>query len=68
VVKTLEGDGNIRRPKQGWTGSCGNIRDVVLGYELLLNTLGEYKQLAADFPDPGHFRIGINLAWDKLDE
>ncbi|RKK09149.1 hypothetical protein BFJ66_g18425, partial [Fusarium oxysporum f. sp. cepae] len=27
-----------------------------------------YKQLAADFPDPEHFRIGINLAWDKLDE
>ncbi|KAG7424849.1 hypothetical protein Forpi1262_v014199 [Fusarium oxysporum f. sp. raphani] len=68
VVKTLEGDGHIRRRKQGWTGSYGNIWDVVLGYELLLNTLEEYKQLAADFPDPEHFRIGINLAWDKLDE
>ncbi|RKK10725.1 hypothetical protein BFJ65_g14720 [Fusarium oxysporum f. sp. cepae] len=34
----------------------------------VLNTLEEYKQLAADFPDPEHFRIGINLAWDKLDE
>ncbi|KAG7423473.1 hypothetical protein Forpi1262_v014466 [Fusarium oxysporum f. sp. raphani] len=68
VVKTLEGDGHIRRRKQGWTGSYGNIWDVVLGYELLLNTLEEYKQLAADFPDAEHFRIGINLAWDKLDE
>ncbi|KAF4472338.1 restless-like transposase [Fusarium albosuccineum] len=68
VVKTLEGDGHIRRRKQGWTGSYGNIWDVVLGYELLLNTLEEYKQLVADFPDPEHFRIGINLAWDKLDE
>ncbi|KAF6514314.1 hypothetical protein HZS61_005448 [Fusarium oxysporum f. sp. conglutinans] len=68
VVKTLEGDGHIRRSKQGWTGSFGNIWDVVLGYELLLNTLEEYKQLAADFPDPEHCRIGINLAWDKLDE
>nr|CEG03782.1 unnamed protein product [Fusarium acuminatum CS5907] len=68
VVKTLEGDGHIRRRKQGWTGSYDNIWDVVLGYELLLNTLEEYKQLAADFPDPEHFRIGINLAWDKLDE
>ncbi|KAG6979451.1 hypothetical protein FOFC_17288 [Fusarium oxysporum] len=72
VVKTLEGYGHIRRRKQGWTGSYGNIWDVVLGYELLLNTLEEYKQLAADFPDPEHFRIGINLginlAWDKLDE
>lgn len=68
VVETFEGDGHIRRRKQGWTGSYGNIWDVVLGYELLLNTLEEYKQLAADFPDPEHFRIGINLAWDKLDE
>ena len=68
VVKTLEGDGHIRKRKQGWTGSYGNIWDVVLGYELLLNTLEEYKQLAAGFPDPEHFRIGINLAWDKLDE
>jgi hypothetical protein len=34
---------------------------VVLGYELLLNTLEEYKQLTANFPDPEHFRIGINL-------
>ncbi|KAI8396539.1 hypothetical protein FOFC_21087 [Fusarium oxysporum] len=68
VVKTLEGDGHMRRRKQGWTGSYGNIWDVVLGYELLLNTLEEYKQLAADFPDPEHFRIGINLAWEKLDE
>ncbi|KAL6405537.1 hAT family dimerization domain protein [Ilyonectria robusta] len=68
VVKTLEGDGHIRRRKQGWTGSYGNIWDVVLGYELLLNTLEEYKQLAANFPDTEHFRIGINLAWDKLDE
>ncbi|RKK17382.1 hypothetical protein BFJ66_g17913 [Fusarium oxysporum f. sp. cepae] len=66
VVKTLEGDGHMRRRKQGWTGSYGNIWDVVLGYELLLNTLEEYKQLAADFPDPEHFRIGINLAWDRL--
>ncbi|KAM5527209.1 hAT family dimerization domain protein [Fusarium oxysporum f. sp. phaseoli] len=68
VVKTLEGDGHIRSRKQGWTGSYGNIWDVVLGYELLLNTLEQYKQLAADFPDPEHLRIGINLAWDKLDE
>ncbi|PQK15635.1 hypothetical protein BB8028_0005g11470 [Beauveria bassiana] len=68
VVKTLEGDGHIRKRKQGWTGSYGNIWDVILGYELLLNTLEEYKQLAAGFPDAEYFRIGINLAWDKLDE
>ncbi|KAM3451250.1 hypothetical protein NHJ6243_009632 [Beauveria neobassiana] len=68
VVKTLEGDGHIRKRKQGWTGSYGNVWDVVLGYELLLNTLEEYKELAAGFPDAEYLRIGINLAWDKLDE
>ncbi|KAM3537905.1 hypothetical protein ARSEF1564_009174 [Beauveria bassiana] len=61
VVKTLEGDGHIRKRKQGWTGSYGNIWDVILGYELLLNTLEEYKQLAAGFPDAKYFRIRINL-------
>ncbi|OWT43020.1 restless-like transposase [Pochonia chlamydosporia 170] len=68
VVKTLEGDGHIRKRRQGWTGSYGNVWDVVLGYELLLNTLEEYKELAAGFPDAEYLRIGINLAWDKLDE
>jgi hypothetical protein len=43
MVKTLEGDGYIRWRKQGWTGSYGNIWDMVLSYELLLNILEEYK-------------------------
>ncbi|KAJ3568927.1 hypothetical protein NPX13_g6255 [Xylaria arbuscula] len=67
VVKTLEGDGKARiRP--GWSGSYGNVWDVVLGFELLLSKLEEYKQLAKGFPDSEHFRVGINLAWQKLDE
>lgn len=32
VVKTLEGDGHIRKCNQGWTGSYGNVWEVVLGY------------------------------------
>ena len=68
MVKTLERDGHFRQRKQGWFGAYGNIWDVILGYNGLLNTLEEYKQLAAGFPDAGYFRIGINLAWDKLDE
>jgi hypothetical protein len=30
--------------------------------------LYHWRKLAADFPDPEHFRIGINLARDELDE
>ena len=36
--------------------------------ELLLSRLEDYKQLAKDLPDPEQFRVGINLAWQKLDE
>ena len=71
VVKTLEGDGKVRsrREKYGrWSGSYGNVWDVVLAFEMLLNKLEEFKQLAEQFPDPKHFKIGINLAWQKLDE
>jgi hypothetical protein len=31
VVKTLEGDGQIRTRQSGWQGSYGNIWDVVVG-------------------------------------
>lgn len=67
VVKTLEGDGQIRKRCNGWLGSYGNIWDAILGFELLLSKLEEFKLLAEGFPDSEHFRIGINLAWEKLD-
>ncbi|KAJ3453792.1 hypothetical protein MRS44_018424 [Fusarium solani] len=38
----------------------------VRGMDMLYNAASQ--QLAADFPGPEHFRIGINLAWGKLDE
>ncbi|KAK8106569.1 reverse transcriptase [Apiospora kogelbergensis] len=66
VVLTLEGDGQIRRRRHGFTGSYGNVWDTILGYEQLLTMLEDQKQQAEDFPDPEQFRIGINLAWDKL--
>jgi hypothetical protein len=68
VVKTLEGDGQFRIRHHGRSESYGNIWDVILGFELLLGKLEEFKQLATEFPDAEQFRIGINLAWEKLDK
>lgn len=66
TVIQLEGDGQIRQRKNGFTGSYGNIWEVLQGFEFLLEKLEYYKQVAADYPDPEHFRIGCNLAWSKL--
>ncbi|KAI8412282.1 hypothetical protein FOFC_08912 [Fusarium oxysporum] len=68
VVRTLEGDGQVRKRRRGFLGSYGNIWDVILGFEELLSKLEQYKLLAAGFPDAEQFRIGINLAWDKLEK
>ncbi|OWT42252.1 restless-like transposase [Pochonia chlamydosporia 170] len=68
AVKTLEGDGLIRKRKRGYTGSYGNVWDVINGFEFLLGKLEKYKAMAKDFPDPEQFRIGINMAWEKLDK
>ncbi|KAF5576969.1 restless-like transposase [Fusarium pseudocircinatum] len=68
VVRTLEGDGQVRKIGPGFTGSYGNVWDVVLGFEELLSKLEHYKLLAAGFPDAEQSRIGINLAWDKLEK
>ncbi|KJZ71327.1 hypothetical protein HIM_09263 [Hirsutella minnesotensis 3608] len=68
TIKMLEGDGQIRQRKRGWVGSYGNIWDVVQGFEFLLGKLESYKTMAERFPDPEHFRININLGWEKLDK
>lgn len=68
VVKTLEGDGQVRKRKRGFVGSYGNVWDVILGFERLMAKLEKFKAEAEDFPDPEQFRIGINLAWQKMDE
>lgn len=68
VVKTLEGDGQIPKRKGGETRSYGNVWDVILGFEKLLGVLERAKQDVEYYPNPEHFRVGINLAWDKLDE
>ncbi|KJZ69331.1 hypothetical protein HIM_11271 [Hirsutella minnesotensis 3608] len=49
-------------------GSYGNVWDVVQGFEFLLGQLEHYKDVAENFPDPEHFRININLGWQKLND
>ncbi|GKU08409.1 unnamed protein product [Fusarium langsethiae] len=66
AVKTLEGDGQQRKRKRGWVGSYGNLWEVIQGFEFLLEVLEDYKKLASDIPDAEHFRININLGWEKL--
>ena len=66
AVKTLEGDGLIRKRTAGYTGSYGNIWDVINGFEFLLGKLEKYKAMAENFPDPEQFKVGINMAWGKL--
>jgi hypothetical protein len=68
VVKVLEGDGQIRRRRHGFEGSYGNSWEVLLGFERVLGVLERAKTEVNNFPDPEHFRIGINLAWEKLDK
>jgi hypothetical protein len=68
VVKTLEGDGQLRTRRHGLVESYGNVWDFILGFELLFRKLEEFKQLATEFPDAEQFRVGINLAWEKLDK
>ena len=67
AIKVLEGDGIARKRKCGFTGSYGNVWDVIQGFEFLLNKLEDGKITAESFPDPEHFKVGINNAWMKLD-
>lgn len=68
AVKTLEGDSITRKRKKGYCGSYGNIWDVIHGFEYLLEILEYYKSVAGDFPEPEHFKVGINMAWEKLEK
>jgi hypothetical protein len=68
VVKTLEDGGQLRIRRYSWPESYGNVWDVLLGFELLLGKLEEFKQFAREFPDAEQFRIRVNLAWEKLDK
>jgi hypothetical protein len=61
-------DGQIRTRHDGQERSYGNIWNVILAFERLLGKLEELKHQVSDFPDAEHLRIGVNLAWEKLDK
>jgi hypothetical protein len=68
VVRTLKGDGQLRIRRHGRSKSYGNVWNIILGFEKLMGKLEDLKQYAAEFADAKQFRIGINLAWKKLDK
>jgi hypothetical protein len=46
AIKVLEGDGIARKRKCGFTGSYGNVWDVIQGFEFLLNMSWQTALLA----------------------
>jgi hypothetical protein len=68
VLLVLEGDGQFRARKNGFSEAYGTIRDVVFAYEHLLTRFEHWKAMAMRYPDAEHFKININLAWKKLNE
>ncbi len=64
----LEGDGQRRTRKGGHDEAYGNMQDVVSTYEFRMERLEEWKATAENYPDPEHFKININLGWDKLND
>jgi len=57
AVKTLEGDGLIRKRKRGYTGSYGNIWDVLNGFEFLLGKLEKLRKWQRNFLTPNNSRL-----------
>ncbi|OAA63224.1 transposase [Akanthomyces lecanii RCEF 1005] len=68
ALRMLEGDGQKRLRKGGLIEAYGSMWDVASTYEFLMDRLEEWKSTAEDYPDPEHFKININLGWDKLNE
>jgi hypothetical protein len=68
ALRMLEGDGQKRLRKGGRVESYGNMWDVASTYEFLMDRLEEWKSTAEGYPDPEHFKININLGWDKLNK
>lgn len=67
-MRTLQGDGIVRKRKKGYCGSYSNVWDVIHSFEYLLGVLEHYKSVAKDFPEPEHFKVGVNMAWEKLEK
>ncbi|KAJ6436893.1 restless-like transposase [Purpureocillium lavendulum] len=65
VVELMDKPGAQRG---GRIEAYGNMWDVASIYEFLMDNVEEWKAAAGNYPDPEHFKININLGWDKLNE
>jgi hypothetical protein len=68
ALRMLEGDAQSRVRRGGHIGAYGNMWDVASTYEFLMDSLEEWKAVAEDYPDPEHFKVNINLGWDKMND
>ncbi|KAM3536989.1 hypothetical protein ARSEF1564_010086, partial [Beauveria bassiana] len=68
ALRMLEGDSQKRARRGGHIEAYGNMWDVASTYEFLMERLEEWKATAENYPDPEHFKVNINLGWDKLNE
>ncbi len=64
----LEGDAQNRVHKGGVIKAYGNIQDIALTYEFLIDSLEDQKVVVDDYLDPKHFKININLSQAKLND
>ncbi|KAK9774562.1 putative HAT C-terminal dimerization domain-containing protein [Seiridium cardinale] len=68
ALRMLEGDAQSRLRKGGRIEAYGNIGDAASTYEFLMDRLEDWKAIAEEYPDPEHFKVNIDLGWDKLNE
>lgn len=68
ALRMLEGDAQSRVRRGGHIEAYGNMWDVASTYEFLMDSLEEWKAVAEDYPDPEHFKVNINLGWDKMND
>lgn len=62
----LEGDRKTRLRKNGFVETFGSIWDYIIAFEFLIDRLETWKSLTEQYPNPEHFAVNINLAWDEL--
>jgi hypothetical protein len=68
ALRVIEGDGRQRVRKGHETRAYGNPWDTLLGFEFLMTRLETARSQIQNYPEPEHFKININLGWQKLDE
>jgi hypothetical protein len=69
TILIFEGDGQTReRAGHHFEESYGNITDVLMTYEYLLSNLKKAKGKIDQYAEPDHFRVHVQLAWEKINE